>query len=54
MTATIFKGKKGLTYKPNPSFSMDIETPNLLIKSDDMVMVEPPCHPNEPVLVPED
>lgn len=54
MMADMFKGMKGLTYKPNLSFSLDIETPDALIEPDDMVMVEPPCHPNEPLKVPDD
>ncbi|MFT9112382.1 MAG: hypothetical protein ABF453_10225 [Bifidobacterium psychraerophilum] len=51
--ADMFKGMKGFTYKPNPSFSLDIETPDPLTEPDDMVMVEPPCHSNEPLKVPE-
>jgi hypothetical protein len=50
----LFKGMKGFTYKPNSSFSLDIETPDSLVEPDDMVMVESPCHPNEPLKVPED
>lgn len=50
----LFKGLKGFTYKPKLSFSLDIETPDPLIEPDDMVMVEPPCHPNEPLKVPEE
>ena len=50
----LLKGMKGFTYKPNSSFSLDIETPDSLVEPDDMVMVEPPCHPNEPLKVPED
>lgn len=45
---------KGITYKPNPSFSLDIETSDPLTEPDDMVMVEPPCHSNEPLKVPEE
>ncbi|WP_053386381.1 hypothetical protein [Leucobacter japonicus] len=52
--ANLFKGMKGFAYRPNPSFSVDIEVHNPLIEPDDMVMIEPPCHPNEPLKVPED
>lgn len=52
--ADMFKGLKGFEFKPNSSFSLDIATPEPLIEPDDMVTVEPPCHPNEPVKVPEE
>jgi ribosomal protein S27E len=51
--ADAFKGIKGLKFKQNSSFSLDIETPDPLIEPDDMVIVEPPCHTNEPLKVPE-
>lgn len=51
--ADMFKGMKGFTFKPNASFSFDIPTPEALHEPDDMVIVEPPCHPNEPIKVPE-
>jgi len=47
-----FKGIKGLTYKPDRSFTLGIPTPEPLSEPDDMVIVEPPCHPNEPIKVP--
>ncbi len=47
------KGIKGLTFKPDPNFSLEIEPPEPLHEPDDMVIAEPPCHPNEPVKVPE-
>jgi ribosomal protein S27E len=50
----VFKGMKGITFKPNSSFSLDIEPTDPLHEPDDMVIVEPPCHPNEPLKVPED
>ncbi len=49
-----FKGIKGLSFKGNSDFTLGIDTPDPLIEPDDMVIVEPPCHPNEPVKVPED
>lgn len=51
MTDT-FKGIKGTSYKPNRDFTMGIESPDPLVELDDMVIVEPPCHPNEPIKVP--
>jgi hypothetical protein len=47
-------GKKGITFKANPEFSLDIPTPEPLVEPDDMVIVEPPCHQNEPLKVPEE
>lgn len=49
-----FKGTKGLSFKPNRNFSFGIETPEPLTEADDMIIVEPPCHPNEPLKVPAD
>jgi hypothetical protein len=51
--ADALKGIKGMKFEPNSSFSLDIETPDSLIEPDDMIIVEPPCHPNEPLKVPE-
>jgi len=48
-----FKGVKGMTFKPNRNFSVDVPAPAALVEPDDMVIVEPPCHPNEPVKVPD-
>ena len=50
----MFKGVKGIKFKPNRSFSLGIETPDALAEPDDMMIAEPPCHPNEPVKVPEE
>jgi hypothetical protein len=49
----MFKGIKGMKVTPNRSFSLGIETPDALTEPDDMVIAEPPCHPNEPVKVPD-
>lgn len=49
-----FKGVKGLSFKPNRNFTFGIDAPDPLIEPDDMVIVEPPCHPNEPIKVPEE
>lgn len=48
-----FKGIKGIKLQSNSSFSLDIETPDPLTEPDDMVIVEPPCHPSEPLKIPE-
>lgn len=50
----LFKGMKGVSFKRNGSFSRDVPTPQALTEPDDMVIAEPPCHPNEPVKVPEE
>ena len=50
----MFKGVKGMRFEPNRSFSLGIETPGALAEPDDMMIAEPPCHPNEPVKVPEE
>lgn len=44
---------KGLDFKPNRNFSLEIPTPEPLTEADDMIIVEPPCHPNERVKVPD-
>jgi uncharacterized Zn finger protein (UPF0148 family) len=49
----MFEGIKGMTVKPNRSFSFGIETPDALAEPDDMMIAEPPCHPNEPVKIPD-
>jgi hypothetical protein len=50
----MLNGVKGMTFKPNRSFSLGIETPDALAEPDDMMIAEPPCHPNEPIKVPDD
>lgn len=49
-----FRGVKGLKVSPNRNFQLDIDNPGQLTEPDDMVIVEPPCHPNEPLKVPEE
>ena len=50
-----FKGVKGISFEANRDFTLGIPTPDALTEEDDgMVAVEPPCHPNEPLKVPED
>lgn len=53
LIADAFKGIKRMDFKPDRNFSLDIATPAPLTEPDDMVIVEPPCHPNEPVKVPD-
>lgn len=52
--ADSLKGIKGLTYKPNRNFTLGTATPEGLTELNDMIIAEPPCHPNEPVKIPED
>jgi hypothetical protein len=49
-----FKGIKGLSFKASSDFSLELDVPEPIAEPDDMVIVEPPCHPNEPLKVPED
>jgi hypothetical protein len=50
-----FRGMKGISFKPNPHFTLDIETPPPPAESTQpMVHVEPPCHLDEPLKVPAD
>ncbi|MER7557337.1 hypothetical protein ABTZ46_10375 [Nocardioides sp. NPDC126508] len=51
--AQAFKGAKGLSYKPNPNATLGIPDAEPLSEANDMLIVESPCHPNEPVKVPE-
>ena len=48
-----FKGSKAITFEPNRDFALDLGSPEPLVEPDDMVAVQPPCHPDEPVKVPE-
>lgn len=53
--ADAFKGVKGIEFKPNRNFSLGLDDAvEPLHEPDDMVIVEPPCHANEPLKVPED
>lgn len=52
MLAKSFKGMKNVTYKPGRVDTPD--TPAPLTEPDDMVIVTSPCHPYEPVKVPDD
>jgi ribosomal protein S27AE len=47
----MFRGVKGLTYKP--SYDDEPLPPGTLHEPNDMIIVTPPCHPWEPVKVPE-
>lgn len=48
------QGSKYLRVSPGSGVDMDIETPEPLIEPNDMVIVESPCHPNEPLKVPDE
>lgn len=47
-----FRGLKGMSFKANRDLTVGISAP-ALVEPDDMVIVEPPCHPNEPIKLPE-
>lgn len=53
LVADAFKGVKGLDFKPDRNFSLEVPTPEPLFEPDDMIIVEPPCHANEPIKVPD-
>lgn len=48
-----FQGSKYLRVSPGDGIEMDIEMPEPLTEPNDMVIVQSPCHPNEPIKVPE-
>jgi endogenous inhibitor of DNA gyrase (YacG/DUF329 family) len=45
-----FRGSRGITYTPGRSTS---PAPTTLHEPNDMLIVEPPCHPWEPIKVPQ-
>lgn len=49
-----FRGVKGVKVSPNRNLRLDVDNPGQLTEPDDMVIVEPPCHPNEPLKVPDE
>lgn len=53
MLRDAFNRIKDVTFTPDPHFSLEIATPDPITEQDDMVIVEPPCHPNEPLKVPD-
>jgi len=46
-----FRGSKNVTYKPGTNTA---PAPTALHEPNDMLIVEPPCHPWEPVKVPQE
>ncbi len=46
-----FRGVKGWTFKPGRN---EEPTPDSLHETNDMMLVQPPCHPWEPIKVPEE
>ena len=50
-----FKGISGITFTAHDDFDLELPTSGTLGEIDEvaMVIVESPCHPNEPVKVPE-
>jgi len=52
--ADAFKGVKGMAgFKPDRGFSLGLPDPDPLTEENDMSAVVPPCHPNEPIKVPD-
>lgn len=49
-----FKSSKHFKVTRTGRYSSETPTPEPLHEPNDMVIVEPPCHPSEPVKVPED
>lgn len=47
------KGLTNVTVSRRGGLDLEGETPDPIIEPDDMTIVEPPCHPEEPVKVPE-
>lgn len=47
------RGNKYVSFKASSDFG-DVPVPEVLHEPDDMVIIESPCHPAEPVKVPED
>jgi predicted RNA-binding Zn-ribbon protein involved in translation (DUF1610 family) len=53
MIGDAFRSTKHVTFKTSGDLG-DMPVPTPLHEPDDMVILEPPCHPSEPVKVPED
>lgn len=49
-----FRGLDGIRFEPGDGSGVEAPALGVLIELDDMVIVEPPCHPNEPIKVPDD
>ena len=52
MMADAFKGVKGFTFKADNGYSSQEVPPEPLVEANDMTIVEPPCHPAEPIKIP--
>lgn len=48
-----FKGATGMGFVLHQNWSAESGAPDPLIEPNDMVIVEPPCHPNEPLKAPD-
>lgn len=48
-----FQGIQGMKVESGSCFALDHDVSKSLVEPDDMIAVEPPCHPNEPLKVPE-
>jgi predicted RNA-binding Zn-ribbon protein involved in translation (DUF1610 family) len=52
MLGDAFRGSKNIKFAAS-DYLGDIPVPEVLYEPDDMVILEPPCHPAEPVKVPD-
>jgi endogenous inhibitor of DNA gyrase (YacG/DUF329 family) len=52
MVGDAFKGIKGFNFRANSDFTTQTSVPEPLIEVNDMIIVEPPCHPLEPLKIP--
>lgn len=48
-----FKGNKNIKIETTRNLSFGFDAPPSPSEANDMVIIEPPCHPNEPFKVPE-
>jgi len=49
-----FRGIKGVEFKAAGASALETGAVGALSEPDDMLIAEPPCHPSEPVKVPEE
>ncbi len=51
--ASAFKSAKSIKFEVNKNFSLGLDAPSTPEEPNDMTIVVPPCHSNEPLKVPE-
>jgi ribosomal protein S27E len=52
MLSDAFAVVKGMSFKANSAYTSQEGVPDALVETNDMTIVEPPCHPGEPVKIP--